>query len=381
MAALLATTVGVLPVYAVGGLAVQLRAELAFGEGALGVAVAVFFATSAAASAPAGTWAERLGPRRSTVVGVAVAGSGALALGLFATTWWGLAVCLAVAGLGNALVQVAVNLRLARAVPPTHQGLAFGGKLSAIPAATLLAGAAVPAIALTVGWRVAFVVAAVLAAAAAVVQRPDVAPPDHVAALSPDVRRPDVAVHSLLVVAAGAGLGTAAANSVGAFLVDGAVAEGVSPARAGLLLTAGSALSIVVRLVAGHLADRGRDGAALPAVAAMLAVGAGGLVLLAGRGDGAVLWLAVALVFGAGWGWNGLFNLAVVRGNPTAPAAASGITQTGVYAGGVVGPPLFGLVAQHAGYPAAWRAAAVVAALAAATCLLGTRQLRPSRAR
>ena len=54
------------------------------------------------------------------------------------------------------LAQPAANLLLARAVPADRQGLAFGIKQSAIPAAAMLGGLAVPSIALTWGWRWAF---------------------------------------------------------------------------------------------------------------------------------------------------------------------------------------------------------------------------------
>src|SRR5205823_1137887 len=60
------------------------------------------------------------------------------------------------------------NLTLARSVPAHRLGLSFGVKQAAIPLATLLAGAAVPAVALTVGWRWAYVIAAGLAVLALV---------------------------------------------------------------------------------------------------------------------------------------------------------------------------------------------------------------------
>ena len=67
------------------------------------------------------------------------------------------------------LGQLASNLTLARYVPAHRLGLSFGIKQSAIPLATLLAGAAVPAVALTVGWRWAYVIGAALALARALV--------------------------------------------------------------------------------------------------------------------------------------------------------------------------------------------------------------------
>ena len=63
----------------------------------------------------------------------------------------------------NVMGQLASNLTLSRSVPAHRLGLSFGVKQAAIPLATLLAGAAVPAVALTVGWRWAYVIASGLA--------------------------------------------------------------------------------------------------------------------------------------------------------------------------------------------------------------------------
>ena len=52
--------------------------------------------------------------------------------------------------------------------------------------------------------------------------------------------------------------------------------------------------------------------------------------------------------------WNGLLNLAVVRMYPASPAAATGVTQAGLYAGGVIGPALFAVLATVGSYPVAW---------------------------
>ncbi len=73
---------------------------------------------------------------------------------------------LALSAAANALGQLASNAALAEHVPAHRQGLSFGVKQAAVPVATLLAGVAVPTVALTAGWRWAFVVAAGAALAA-----------------------------------------------------------------------------------------------------------------------------------------------------------------------------------------------------------------------
>jgi hypothetical protein len=68
-------------------------------------------------------------------------------------------------------------------------------------------------------------------------------------------------------------------------------------------------------------------------------------------------------------------NFAVVRLHPQAPAAATSITQTGVYAGGCIGPLSLGTLAATAGYPTMWTAAGIAMLWAAAAMVLGSRML------
>jgi predicted MFS family arabinose efflux permease len=142
---------------------------------------------------------------------------------------------------------------------------------------------------------------------------------------------------------------------------------------AGLLLAAGSATSIAVRLVAGHRADL-RIGGHLRVVALLLGSGTLGFALLAWAASPLAFAVGAVLAFGAGWGWTGLFHLAVVIENREAPATATGFAQTGAYLGSALSPLGFGLVVERASYGAAWGCSALLA-LAAAAAMLTTRRL------
>jgi predicted MFS family arabinose efflux permease len=134
-----------------------------------------------------------------------------------------------------------------------------------------------------------------------------------------------------------------------------------------------------VRLFAGSRADR-RTGGHLRVVSLMLVAGSVAYVLFASQ----VSWLLVAatpLAFGAGWGWPGLFNLAIVRAHPAAPGTASGITQTGTYLGAVAGPVVFGAVVEAASYRAGWLLAAAFALAGAGTIAIGRSMMRSQRLR
>jgi MFS family permease len=370
-------TATVLPAFLTGGLAVQVRGELTFGAAALGLAVAAFFVTSSLASAVMGRVVERIGSHRGMRLAATGSAASLLGVALFAGSWTGLVACLVLGGLANAVSHPAANLSLAREVPATRQGLSFGIKQAAIPVATLLAGLAVPTIAVTLGWRWAFAGGAALALAVAFLV--PAGAPKSVVRRPRETGEKDARTGPLFLLALGIGLGSTAATPLGAFLVESSVAAGLRVETAGLLLAAGSAVSIVVRILFGRLAD-GMSGGRLLLVAAMLATGVAGFVMLA-TGKVALILPGALLAFAAGWGWPGLFNFAVVKTSPGAPAAATGITQTGASGGAAVGPLVFGLVTEAASFDVAWLVCGAFALGALAAIVAGRRMvLRDRRA-
>ncbi len=374
--AIAVATAGVLPAFLTGGLSVRMRDELNFTEGKLGLAVAAFFLCSALMSAVMGRLVERIGAHRG--MRLAASGSAISLLGVtfFAHSWMGLVGCLLIGGLSNAVSHPATHLSLAREVPAGRQGLSFGIKQSAIPTATLLAGLAVPGIAVTLGWRWAFAGGAALALlVAAVVPKEEIG---GVRRLK-EARAGDARVAPLVLLAVGIGLGSTAATPLGAFIVESSVASGLHVGTAGLLLALGSAFSIVVRIALGSFADRMSSGR-LWLVAGMLGAGVAGFVMLS-TGEGYLLVAGTLLAFGAGWGWPGLFNFAVVRSNPRAPAAATGITQTGASGGAALGPLIFGFVVEGSSYDTAWFVCGCIALAALIAILAGRRLLLRDRAR
>lgn len=185
----------------------------------------------------------------------------------------------------------------------------------------------------------------------------------------------DASRRSLVVLADGAGLVAAATLSLGSFLVLSAVDAGMGVDSAGLLLSLGSAVGIVSRIVQGHLADR-RGSRHLLVVVQMVLGGSVGLLVLAVGRTPWLLVLGTLLAFGLGWSWNGLFAMVVVLRNALSPAFATGVVQTALATGGIVGPPAFGLVAGAWSFPAAWTGAAVVNTAGALLLLAGRRLLR-----
>ena len=366
----LTTTVAVsIPVFLVGGLAVQIGDEFGFSPAGLGLAVSVYFGASALASVPAGALVERYGPATISRSAIALAATSLLGVAAGARSLWSLVAILALGAAANALGQLASNSSLAVHVPVRRQGLSFGVKQAAIPICTLLAGAAVPVVALTFGWRWAFILAAVLALTVM-----PLVPAGEKPGRTTGTTNHGQATAALVVIGAAATLASGAANALGTFLVDSAVARGISPGPAGLTLTLGGAVCVLSRIAGGWQADR-LPGRQVGVIAGLLAVGAVGLVLLAVPGTPALV-VGVLLGFGFGWAWPGLMNFAVVRLHPRAPAAATSITQTGVYAGGCIGPLSLGTLASIAGYPVMWAVAALSMVSAACLMILGSKMLR-----
>ena len=361
---------GVLPVFLTGAFAVQIRSELGFGQAALGAAISLFFVTQALSSTPFGRLVERVGSRRGMQVAALGSAGSLLCIALFANSWYELVLFLTLGGLANAASQLSASFSLARQVPLGSQGLAFGLKEAAKPTATLLSGLAVPLFAATFGWRWAFVIYALGALTVAYTM-----PDTNDDRIRRRLHEPKGDIHRapLILLALGAGLAGAAATPLGTFVVESGVVAGLSVGVAGILSAMGSVVCIIVRIAFGWAADQ-QPGGQLRNVAAMLALGTVGFVLLA-AGTGWSLVAGTLLAFGAGWGWVGLFSFAVIKHNPGAPAAATGIALTGAACGAAVGPALFGTIIELTSFGTAWLCSGIGTLLAAAIILVGRRML------
>ncbi len=379
--AVVITVVVSLPTFLVGALAVEIRDSLRLSTSELGIAISISYLGAAIWSVPSGKLAERIGGIRVLRM-AAIAGAVLLALiALIAFSWTELALLLFPCGMVSVSVATASNLFLSKRSDPKHRGLSFGVKQAAVPTASLLGGLAVPTIALTVGWRYAFLTGAALALVAALsVPKPSTTLKQRrIQAMGRT--RPHVAMMPLVILSIGFGLGVMAASGMVAFVTTSAVAIGISRPGAGLVAALAGATAVTVRIITGLLADH-REGRHFFVVAAMMVVGSGGYLVLAYSSQFGTKWLFVvgaAVALGAGWGWNGLFNFALVSTHPDAPATATGITQVGGRIGGFMGPFLVGSVAQHLSYSAAFTMTGCSGIFAAGAIILGRRLLISSR--
>ena len=251
------TLLAQMPPFLLGGVAVFAAQDIEMDELGVGAAVSVFFLASLATAMYGGRFVQLLGPRKGIYLGAAVGLAAMLAIAALVRSWQQLAVAMFVGGVANALAQPASNLALVRGISVRWQGMAFGVKQSAVPMVSLLAGASIPLVALTVGWRWAFVGGALLALLLILTlpRRLDgfgVAP-----RTVASVRVPRGTLRYYAIFGC---LATISTTAVGTFLVGSLIDRGETARTAGVLLAVGSLAAIAVRLGAGWCVDRRGSG-------------------------------------------------------------------------------------------------------------------------
>jgi len=346
---MLATVSTVYPGFLIGALSVQVSDEFGVSEAVYGWGLGSFFLAAAAGSVVLGRLVQRIGPRRQILAALVVAIGVDLFIAFRATSWVQLAAALAVCGFVNAGNQTAVNLALTQAQVP-RLGLAIALKQSGMPTAAMLSGLMVPVIALTLGWRWAYVVGVVFAVAAIALVLMVIAPV--VVGVTEVTTRPVSTRHDLVVAAAVGGFLSFGAGSLNAWTVGSGVDAGLSEATAGWLLSLGAALGIALRVFAGSKLDATSRRPFLIA-GLMVLVGAAGVAFMSIRLPG--LHIAATLVaFAGGWVWPVFTNYGIVRTNAEAAGAVTGITQSGVYVGVFIAPLLTGWLIEAYGYTTMW---------------------------
>jgi MFS family permease len=356
----------VLPAFLTASLASRIPADFAFGDSGVGLAIAVFHVICAVASTPAGRLVERIGPQAGMRIAAALTALSCLAIAGFAQSALSLTALLVVGGLANAFGGPSVAALLKREVAVQRQGLAFGAQQSGGTLGSLLAGLALPLVAIPFGWRWAFLAVAGLALASGAVTPAG----ERVRAAPAPRPRGLTTVHALAVAAA---LASAAGVGFISFLILYAERNGMSQAAAGLLLGAVSLAATVSRVAMGMVADR-RGQEPLRPVAWMLTLSIAGYLLLI-AGEPLLIAVAALIAGSAGWSWPSGLTLAAVQRSPGAPAWAVGVLMAGLFTGAILGPLVIGFLAAHERFAVAWGMCATCALLAALTVSAARRPL------
>jgi len=364
-----------LPAFLIPTLAPYLERDIGLTERSLGIAVGSFYAVSGATA----VWLGRVADRQTWQRGLFMAAFGALVpialLGGLVTNAVVLVVSMVVLAVVQSLGVGTTNLAIVDSVAPRQQGVAFGVKQAAVPAATLLAGLSAPLIADRVGWRWAFLFAAAFPLLAIGLTRwrhHDGAQATARAATRDDGPVPADRARRLRRLAAAFAIATFTTSSLGAFFVLYAVDQGMSPGAAGLTVAVASLVNVTMRVSMGWIADR-RAGEAFAQGALLLAAGSIGYFVLLG-GASWSLTVGAVLAYGLGWAWQGLIHLGAVRLVPGAPGYATGVIRTGLAIGSATGPVASGVLIGVAGYRPLWLLLGVLAVGAAAAVFLTVRK-------
>ena len=350
----------------------------------------------------AGWLVDRIGVRRALVIGSLVTGVfvGSVAL---APSYGVMLFLLALSGLGCGFIYPSAVKAVMVWFPPQERGTAIGVNQSAVNVSGILGAAIMPALALSVGWRAGFLVAAAMALAvcvlaAAVYRDPGGYLPARVAgAVSPaayeieqglpnvtgDERADRAAVRpGFLAVVRSRDillLGLAAmflcmiefaslAHLVLFLHLDWAYSVVAAAGLLALCQAAGALGKPLSGLVSDRLLGRRRK-APLLALAGLAGLSCAILALI-GSGQTWLLWVSLLMLGVGAVGWGGLFStLAGETAGPAAAGAAAGVTAAIDNIGIFIGPPLFGFIVDRTGsYAPAWWTMVGAAVLAA--CLL-----------
>lgn len=324
---------------------------------------------------PSGAAVDGFGEKRTMLVGLA--GLAVAAVGVSLAPSYGVLLGTgAVLGAAYSTAMPASNRAIVASAPAGRQNLAMGLKQVGVTAGSGVASLVVTGVAAVAAWQVGFWVVAALAGGYALgfVALYDGSNGSGEFSL-PNLSglRTNRAYVSL--VAAGLFIGASIFSMLGYTVLYVEDAVGASAAVGGLVLAVTQVTGSLGRIGAGSLADRlgGANGAATVALGQM-AVGVGLLAVLASGGWS--LPVAVALFVGLGLsvhGSTGVFYSCLselVEADDIGGATAGG--QTAINSGGLLAPPLFGLLVETEGYGAGWTLLAGTA-LAATVLLVAVR--------
>lgn len=365
--------VSVLPMFLVGGLAVQISGDLLFGVAGIGIAVAGYRIMAAVTSPFLGAVADRIGTTWSLRTAVVLATIANMGIASGARSLPLLVVFLGIAGCSYAIGQPAGTRLISMGVMPERRGIAFGIKQAANPTASALAGISVPAIALTLGWRWAFWIGAALAFLMLIGIGRDRDDEGTRAGRKGERAAGGFDGRTIALFFTAFLLSMAVGTTVPTYYVASAVAAGSGPGIAGTLLASASIGAIVTRIASGALCDRMKEGHLLLFVAG-LAAGVAGFVMLA-TGDPLLMGIGAVVALSGTWGFNGVFWYAVTKAFPGAPGQVTGALLPGGQLGGALGPLMMGFMIQFTSFRIAWLFTAALAVLGSYVMLLGARRI------
>ena len=359
--------------------------ELGVSPQGIGWFVALEYLFAMLSGLACGALIGRFGPVRVCQICVCLA-----AVGLAVGTGAVLPVVFASAGLigsGYGLVNPVSSHILASAAPPRMMSLIFSIKQTGVPLGGALAGALVPSLVLSLGWRWSAVAVALLCLSVALAIQPvraaDAAAPrgasagsarDFFAPLSMVIANPavlELAIVSMI-------FGSAQLALIAYFVSYLNLELGYGLVVAGLIYSSAHVSGIVGRIAWGAVADRWLSPRSmLGLLGVMMSLSGVGVACFSAAWPLPAVILVSALFGASAVGWNGVYLAEVARRAPPGRVGAiTGGTQFFTFIGALAAPPIFGIVVGLAGsYGRAYLLFCVLPALAGLRLLSSARRV------
>lgn len=376
--------------YLWGPLAPFMVADLGVSKAQFGAVQSAFYVVGALMALPAGVLADRY-DGRWLLLACLLAMAVPLALLSRAGTLVAVTALAGLCGLGNGAINQVGARGVLHWFPPQRRATAMGLRQTGNMLGAALAAAALPGLAHWIGWRDAVLLVAMTAAVAAIASGLlyREAPVD--AGAAPVKTRPGLKavagqflrnrpfVRLLLLAPFIAYAQIAMTTFFVLFLTDH---QRLPAALAGSLLSGALLAAALGRVAWGVIADRffaTARGRCLALVMTLTALAAGALALLP---VDAAPWVAgsIGLLYGfCAMGWQGLLMVVIAESVGIALAGtAVGLLINVAWIGFVLGPVVFGALADGPGYAAAWVSVAGVAAACALVLWLPAPVNRPA---
>jgi len=353
--------------FGIPALAPFLRADFGLSLGEVGAVIGAFNLGALLVFYPTGRGTERLGERLVMSAGAAAVAF-ACALLVLSSSWWLLALGLALAGTGFPSSQIAGSRAVYRAFGPRGRGLAMGVRQAGLPLGGLLAALVLPGIATHWGWRGAMLAGAAVALSGGIFCVLLPPPTRGEKPTAPGMAR-DVAAflrrRDLLGITGMATLLVVGQFSLMSYLPLYLVDDfGMSKSAAALSLIGLQVGGVAGRLAWGWVSDRFAGGRRTGTLIIICLTGGLCAAALTTASLAAVFCLAVA--GGATLqGWNGLYVTLLAERAGDAAATMLSLSMMSLYVAAMFAPPAFGALIETLGYRPAWVLLVVPQVLAA----------------
>ena len=360
-------SLGILATFIIDDLAIS-RAELGIVLGLVNVAAAVL-------SPAAGRITDRIGGKKAIIALFVTAGATFLILGT-AVAYAVLFVGALTGAFAQATANPATNKLIAEDVPAGRRGVITGVKQSGVQAGIFLGGLTVPTLAITLGWRGAYLVVAVVPLVFAAVAAWAI--PAAPKATTEHRTRSRGPLPPAIWWLAGFGFLMGLSGAV-TFLVPLFAEEvlGFSPVVGGFAAAVIAFVAVPGRILWSRYAER--SGAFRGSLGAMAVLSIVAAVLFYASGVVAawLLWPAAVLIAVGSSSWNSVGMVAVmVEAGVASTGRASGIVLFGFLTGLGIAPPIFGAIIDHTGsYGLMWLLSALAAAGSASVILAWRRSV------